>query len=104
MLTTVLPRVRDIRRFGSAALDLCALASGLLDGYYEACLSVWDVAAAMLIVRESGGVVERVDAAYPPGPMFIAAPARSYPALRSLIADSLLPVSASWDNPPAEMT
>lgn len=57
LLLEVLPRVRDIRRIGSAALDLCSVASGRLDGFYENGLNPWDVAAGWLIVSEAGGVV-----------------------------------------------
>lgn len=46
-----------VRRLGSAALDLCYVASGRLDGYWEIRLKPWDVAAGSLIVREAGGVV-----------------------------------------------
>jgi myo-inositol-1(or 4)-monophosphatase len=53
----VLPRFRDIRRAGAAALDLCYVASGRLDGYYERGLKHWDWAAARLIVSEAGGSV-----------------------------------------------
>ena len=56
-LLELLPLVRDIRRIGSAALDLCAVASGRLDGFYEVGLNPWDMAAGWLIVTESGGVV-----------------------------------------------
>ena len=50
-------QVGDIRRAGSAALDLCYVASGRLDGYWEAGLGAWDLAAGALIVREAGGLV-----------------------------------------------
>ncbi len=53
----VLPHIRDIRRLGSAALDICWVACGRLQGYYEATLSAWDVAAAKLIAREAGAAV-----------------------------------------------
>ena len=53
----VLPHIRDIRRLGSAALDICWVACGRLQGYYEATLSAWDVAAAKLIAREAGATV-----------------------------------------------
>jgi myo-inositol-1(or 4)-monophosphatase len=53
----LLPRVRDIRRFGAASLDLCAVATGRLNGYFERGLQPWDHAAAALVVREAGGVV-----------------------------------------------
>jgi myo-inositol-1(or 4)-monophosphatase len=56
-LLELLPRVRDIRRFGSAALDLCSVATGRLDGFYESGLNAWDVAAGWLLVTEAGGVV-----------------------------------------------
>ncbi len=52
------PRVRDVRMGGSAAADLCLVASGRLDAYYERRLSPWDYAAGVLIVREAGGIVE----------------------------------------------
>ncbi len=53
----VLPHVRDIRRAGSAALDLCWVAAGRLDAYYERGLQPWDWAAGMVIAREAGAVV-----------------------------------------------
>jgi fructose-1,6-bisphosphatase/inositol monophosphatase family enzyme len=58
LLRRVLPRVRDVRRAGAAALDLCHVAAGRLDGYYERGLKRWDLAAGALIVREAGGVVK----------------------------------------------
>lgn len=50
----VLPQVRDLRRIGSAALDLCLVAAGGLDGFYESGLHEWDRAAALLIAEEAG--------------------------------------------------
>ncbi|MFF0609693.1 inositol monophosphatase family protein [Nocardia tengchongensis] len=50
----VLPHIRDIRRFGSAALDLCAVAEGRTDAYYEHGLNLWDWAAGALIATEAG--------------------------------------------------
>ncbi|MEU6530106.1 inositol monophosphatase family protein [Streptomyces sp. NPDC046928] len=52
----LIPLLRDIRRSGSAAIDLCDLAAGRLDGYYERGLNAWDVAAGDLIAREAGAV------------------------------------------------
>jgi myo-inositol-1(or 4)-monophosphatase len=63
LLTRVLPAVRDIRRFGAAALDLCWVAAGRLDGYFETGLKPWDRAAGELIVREAGGVIVEIDRA-----------------------------------------
>lgn len=50
----LLPRIADIRRLGSAALDLCFVAAGRLDGYFEAGLNRWDYAAGALIAQEAG--------------------------------------------------
>jgi len=57
LLAGLLPQVRDIRRLGSAALDLCMVAAGRLDAHYEHGLHVWDWAAGALIAAESGAVV-----------------------------------------------
>lgn len=57
VVAELLPRVRDIRRCGSAALDLCMLATGRLDAYYERGLKYWDHAAGALIAAEAGAVV-----------------------------------------------
>ena len=53
----LLPLVRDIRRHGSAALDLCTVAAGRVDAYYERHLNPWDYAAGALIAAEAGAVV-----------------------------------------------
>jgi myo-inositol-1(or 4)-monophosphatase len=50
-----------VRRAGSAALDLCHVATGWFDGFWELMLAPWDVAAGALIVREAGGLVTRID-------------------------------------------
>lgn len=50
-------RAQAIRRTGSAALDLCYVASGRFDGYWEVKLSPWDMAAGIVLVREAGGIV-----------------------------------------------
>ncbi len=60
ILTAVLPTVRDIRRLGSAAVDLCLVAEGRLDVFYEQYLNPWDMAAGALVVTEAGGVVHRL--------------------------------------------
>jgi len=56
-----LPRIQGIRRMGSAALDLCCVACGRLDGYWEGRLNSWDTSAGSLIVEEAGGTVSRYD-------------------------------------------
>ncbi|WP_424809612.1 inositol monophosphatase family protein [Rhodococcus sp. 27YEA15] len=58
IIAEVLPQVRDIRRIGSAALDLCMVASGRVDAHFEHGLSPWDWAAGSLIAQEAGAVIE----------------------------------------------
>jgi myo-inositol-1(or 4)-monophosphatase len=53
----VIPYLRDIRRAGAASVDLCWVGAGLLDGYFEQGLHIWDFAAGALIVEEAGGVI-----------------------------------------------
>lgn len=55
----VMPRVRGIRRLGSAAMDLCYVAAGWLDGYWELNLKEWDACAGELIAQEAGATVKR---------------------------------------------
>jgi myo-inositol-1(or 4)-monophosphatase len=57
VLAAILPEIRDIRRAGSAALDLCAVARGTVDAYYEAGLNPWDLAAGWIIATEAGALV-----------------------------------------------
>lgn len=56
MFAVIIPQIRDIRRMGSAALDLCAVAAGQLDAYFEIGLSLWDYAAGVLIAAEAGAL------------------------------------------------
>lgn len=65
-----LERSQGIRRAGSAALDLCAIAAGRADGYWEFNLQPWDVAAGALLVAEAGGVVTAPDG----GPLALSRP------------------------------
>jgi myo-inositol-1(or 4)-monophosphatase len=58
LLVGLLPRIRDLRRAGAAALDLAYVAAGRVDAFYERGLKRWDEAAGRLLVKESGGVVE----------------------------------------------
>jgi len=57
VVAALLPHVRDIRRGGSAAVDLCSVAAGRLDAFFERGLNYWDYAAGGLIAREAGAVV-----------------------------------------------
>jgi myo-inositol-1(or 4)-monophosphatase len=86
VLRAVLPRVRDIRRGGSCCADLCSLAAGRVDAFYERGNQEWDIAAGGLIVREAGGRVEGLAGA-PAGPeLTIAAAPDLFPALHDLLA------------------
>jgi len=69
----LLPRVRDIRRYGSAALDLCSVAAGRVDAYYELGLNPWDHAAGALIAAEAGAVLRGLPGRPFAEPMAIAA-------------------------------
>jgi myo-inositol-1(or 4)-monophosphatase len=57
VVAALLPHIRDIRRGGSAAVELCAVAAGRLDAFYERGLNYWDFAAGGLIAREAGALV-----------------------------------------------
>jgi myo-inositol-1(or 4)-monophosphatase len=74
VVAVLLPEIRDIRRMGSAALDLCAVASGSLDAYYERGLQPWDLAAGSLIAREAGATVTGLRGAHADEPMTVAGP------------------------------
>jgi len=90
LLVELLPAVRDIRRFGSAALDLCAVAAGRVDAYYEAGLNVWDFAAGWLIATEAGAVCDDLRGG-PPGSGFLLAAA---PGIHGVLADRLRALGA----------
>ena len=72
VLAGLLPRVGNVRRLGSAALDLCYVAAGRLDGYYEHGLKDWDRAAGLLVATEAGAVVGGLHGR-PPGTLTVAA-------------------------------
>ena len=86
-LVHVLPRVRDIRRQGAAALDLCSVACGRLDAYYERGLAVWDLAAGGLIASEAGAIVTDFRGAPAVPGEVVAAPPAIAEALRRTLLD-----------------
>ena len=61
MLEKAITETAGIRRCGAAALDLCYVASGRLDAFWETGLSIWDLAAGALIIREAGGIISGLD-------------------------------------------
>lgn len=85
VLTELLPQVRDIRRMGAASVDLCSVACGRVDAYYERGLQPWDHAAGALIAAEAGALVGDLDGGGPRFEFCLAAP----PALFELLAPIL---------------
>jgi myo-inositol-1(or 4)-monophosphatase len=88
VLRAVLPRVRDIRRGGSAAVDLCSVASGGVDAYYERGVNLWDIAAGGLIAAEAGARVTGLHGGPPGPPMTIAAAPPLLGELNDLLAST----------------
>ncbi|GIF97991.1 inositol monophosphatase family protein [Catellatospora citrea] len=87
VVAQVLPLVRDIRRMGAAALDLCAAAEGMLDAYYEKGLAEWDMAAGGLIAREAGLLVTGLSGRPAGGDMVLAAPPALHGPLDALLTE-----------------
>jgi len=86
VVAAVLPLVRDIRRAGAAAVDLCSLAAGRLDAYYERGLHEWDFAAGALIAREAGAQVGGLHGRPPGESMTVAAPPALFRELHDVLA------------------
>ncbi len=87
LLSRVLPLVRDVRRLGAAALDLCWVACGRVDAYYEAGLQPWDLAAGALIAAEAGAGVVGLDGPVPGSGSVLAATPALIDPLRNLLVD-----------------
>ena len=87
VLARLMPHVRDVRRFGSAALDLCRAAEGLIDAYYEQGLNVWDYAAGGLIASEAGLRVAGLAGAPAGRDLLIAAPPALFGPLHDRLAE-----------------
>jgi len=85
VLKTVIGHVRDIRRAGAAAIDLCRVADATLDGYYEMGLQPWDLAAGQLIVHEAGGLVGGLDGQPADGSMTVASNRDLFGELASVV-------------------
>jgi len=96
VVAAVLPRVRDIRRGGSAAVDLCSVAAGRLDAFYERGLNHWDYAAGGLIATEAGARLGGL-AGRPASPSFVLA---AEPALFAQLHDLLAPLDPERDAGP----
>ncbi|NTW38388.1 MAG: inositol monophosphatase [Cellulomonadaceae bacterium] len=85
VIAEVLPQVRDIRRIGSAAMDICTLANGGLDVYFERGLNPWDLAAASLVALEAGAVVTGLRGAPAGTGMTVVGPAQTVATLVDLL-------------------
>jgi myo-inositol-1(or 4)-monophosphatase len=86
VVAALLPQVRDIRRNGSASVDLCALAAGRVDAYYERGLNYWDYAAGALIAAEAGARVGGLHGAPPGTSLTIAAGPALFGSLSGALA------------------
>ncbi len=93
VVAAMLPRVRDIRRGGAAAVDLCHVASGTLDGNYERGLQPWDLGAGGLVALEAGALLAGAGGGRPGEELVVAAGPGIFPALR----DAVLALRADTD-------
>lgn len=91
----LLPQIRDLRRMGSASIDICSLALGRADLYYESGINSWDMAAAWLIITEAGATMRGFDTPYPTKRMAIAG--------RADLAERIVEIIAPrWDELPRD--
>jgi myo-inositol-1(or 4)-monophosphatase len=94
-----MPAVRDVRRLGAASVDLCHVACGRVDAYFEEGLGPWDLAAGALVAREAGAVtIDFAGAPARPEEVLAANPALA-PALRALLVEAGAPVRHDPDRP-----
>ena len=86
----MLPKIQGIRRMGSAAIDLCHVACGRIDGYWEQQLSPWDTAGGCIIVEEAGGKVTRFDGGHfnPETPQILASNGKIHEQMTKIIAQA----------------
>jgi myo-inositol-1(or 4)-monophosphatase len=95
VLVRIIGEIRDIRRIGSAALDLCHVADGRLDLYFERGLRPWDLAAGWLILSEAGGRLSGLGGRPPGDDMVVAGGRRLHPELEALLRRVVGEVDAS---------
>jgi myo-inositol-1(or 4)-monophosphatase len=91
VIARIIGEIRDVRRMGAAAVDLCSVACGRVDAYYERGLNEWDLAAGELIAAEAGAVISAIDGGPPRPGSVLAAPA----ALASRLSDLLVAAGAA---------
>lgn len=90
-LAELLPQVRDVRRYGSAALDLCMVACGRVDAYFEEHLNSWDLAAGVLIASESGATTSDLHG----GPAGPEATVAASPGIHAALCDTIRRIDSS---------
>ncbi len=88
IVARMLPQVRDIRRLGAAAVDLCLVAAGHIDAYYEHGLNAWDFAAAALIASEAGIKVAGIDGGPADERLTVAAVPATWDALHDALMEA----------------
>src|SRR5262249_39335326 len=88
LLREILPRVRDIRRSGCPSLDICSVAAGVLDAFYECGLGLWDIAAAAAIAEAAGATVLLFNSRVLPDPLLVVANATLAAALMALLTEA----------------
>ena len=97
IIANVIGEVRDVRRFGSAALDLSYVAAGRFDGYFESVEKPWDWMAGAMLVREAGGRVSELDPSDPAFPRIIASGQDLHEPLTRLLAEAVHKAQNSID-------
>jgi myo-inositol-1(or 4)-monophosphatase len=88
VLRSVLPLVRDVRRSGCPSLDLCAVASGTLDGFYESGLGRWDIATGAAIAEAAGAAAVELPSPILPNPWLVVANPKLLNALVALLVNA----------------
>jgi myo-inositol-1(or 4)-monophosphatase len=88
LLRAVLPRVRDLRRSGCPSLDICNVAAGALDAFYESGLGEWDIAAATAIAEAAGATVHLFHSAILPNPVLVVANAKLADAVVAVLQEA----------------
>jgi myo-inositol-1(or 4)-monophosphatase len=88
LLREILPRVRDVRRSGCPSLDICGVASGTLDAFYECGLGRWDIAAGAAIAEAAGAQVLLLNSGVLPDPLLVVANAKLAPAMVALLVEA----------------
>jgi myo-inositol-1(or 4)-monophosphatase len=88
LLQQVLPRVRDVRRSGCPSLDICGVAAGVLDAFYECGLGRWDIAAAAAIAEAAGAKVLLLNSSVLPNPFLVVANSKLIDEMVGMLAEA----------------